>query len=172
MFEIRQMRSSDWTAVAGIYKEGIATGMATFETEIPSCKQWDENHLDSCRLVANEGEIVVGWAALSAVSSRCVYGGVAEVSIYIAEEARGNRIGALLLSKLIDESEEQGYWTLQSGIFPENIASIKLHEKLGFRKIGFRERIGQLNGVWKDNILMEKRSKRIGWEATFKNSNT
>lgn len=163
MFEIRQMRSSDWSAVAEIYKEGIATGMATFETEIPSWKQWDKNHIDSCRLVAtNQGQIL-GWAALSGVSSRCVYGGVAEVSVYVAAVARANKVGEQLLTKLITDSEKQGYWTLQSGIFPENYASIKLHEKLGFRKIGYREKIGQLAGVWLDNILMEKRSKTIGY---------
>ena len=163
MFEIRQMRSSDWSAVAEIYKEGIATGMATFETEIPSWEQWNENHIDSCRLVAtNQGQIL-GWAALSEVSSRCVYGGVAEVSVYVAAMARGNKIGERLLKQLIIESEEKEYWTLQSGIFPENFASIKLHEKLGFRKIGYRERIAQLSGVWKDNILMEKRSETIGY---------
>ena len=160
--QITQMKKADWPAVSRIYQQGIETGMATFEQEVPEWDHWNEHHVDSCRLVAREGEKVVGWAALSAVSSRCVYGGVAEVSVYIAEEARGNRIGERLLTRLIDESEEQGYWTLQSGIFPENIASIRLHEKLGFRKIGFRERIGQLNGVWKDNILMEKRSKKIG----------
>lgn len=163
MFEIRQMRSSDWSAVAEIYMEGIGTGMATFETEIPSWKQWDENHIDSCRLVATNQDQVLGWAALSGVSSRCVYGGVAEVSVYVAAMARGNKIGEGLLKQLIVESEKQEYWTLQSGIFPENYASIKLHEKLGFRKIGYREKIAQLAGVWKDNILMEKRSKSIGY---------
>ena len=160
--QITQMKKADWPAVSRIYRQGIETGLATFEQEVPEWDYWNEHHVDSCRLVAREGEKVVGWAALSAVSSRCVYGGVAEVSVYIAEEARGNRIGERLLSRLIDESEEQGYWTLQSGIFPENVASINLHEKLGFRKIGFRERIGQLHGVWKDNILMEKRSKKTG----------
>jgi len=163
MFEIRQMRSSDWSAVAEIYKEGIATGMATFETEIPSWEQWNENHIDSCRLVATNQGKILGWAALSEVSSRCVYGGVAEVSVYVAAMARGNKIGERLLKQLIIESEEKEYWTLQSGIFPENFASIKLHEKLGFRKIGYRERIAQLSGVWKDNILMEKRSETIGY---------
>lgn len=162
MVEIQQMKPSDWLAVSEIYKQGLETGMATFETKIPSWEQWDENHIESCRLIAKTDDKIVGWAALSEVSSRCVYGGVAEVSVYVAEEARGKRIGAHLLRQLIDESETQGYWTLQSGIFPENVSSIRLHEKLGFRKIGFRERIGQLNGVWKDNILMEKRSKKTG----------
>ena len=161
-FHIEQMKPTDWPAVSQIYQEGIETDMATFEQDIPEWDFWDEHHVKSCRLVAKKSEKILGWAALSAVSSRCVYGGVAEVSVYIAKEARGNRIGELLLRRLITESEDQGYWTLQSGIFPENVASIRLHEKLGFRKIGFRERIGQLNGVWKDNILMEKRSKKIG----------
>ena len=161
-FHIAQMKHTDWPAVSQIYQEGIETDMATFEQDIPEWDLWDQHHVKSCRLVAKQGEKIMGWAALSAVSSRCVYGGVGEVSVYIAKEGRGNRIGELLLSRLITESEEQGYWTLQSGIFPENVASIRLHEKLGFRKIGFRERIGQLNGVWKDNILMEKRSKKIG----------
>ena len=161
-FHIAQMKHTDWPAVSQIYQEGIETNMATFEQDVPEWDLWDQHHVKSCRLVAKQGEKIMGWAALSAVSSRCVYGGVAEVSVYIAKEARGDRIGELLLSRLITESEEQGYWTLQSGIFPENVASIRLHEKLGFRKIGFRERIGQLKGVWKDNILMEKRSKKIG----------
>ena len=160
--QITQMKKADWPVVSRIYKQGIATGMATFEQEIPEWDYWNQHHVYSCRLVAKKGEKILGWAALSSVSSRCVYGGVAEVSVYVAAEARGNRIGERLLSRLIAESEDEGYWTLQSGIFPENVASINLHEKLGFRKIGFRERIGQLHGVWKDNILMEKRSKKIG----------
>ncbi len=162
MIEIEQMKSSDWLAVSEIYKQGIKTEMATFETEVPQWEEWHQNHIDSCRFVAKIGGKINGWAALSAVSSRCVYGGVAEVSVYVATEARGNKIGEHLLSQLIIESEDQGFWTLQSGIFPENLASIKLHEKLGFRKIGYRERIGQLKGVWKDNILMEKRSIKKG----------
>ena len=163
MLEIRKMIVSDWAAVAEIYKEGIATGMATFETEIPSWELWDKNHIVSCRLVAVNGDYMLGWAALSEVSSRCVYGGVAEVSVYVGNKARGHGIGESLLGQLIVESEKQGYWTLQSGIFPENLASINLHKKLGFRKIGYREKIAQLDGVWKDNILMEKRSKNIGY---------
>lgn len=162
MIEIKKMISSDWPAIAEIYKEGIATKMATFETEIPSWDQWNKNHIESCRLVAVKKGQILGWAALSEVSSRCVYGGVAEVSVYVASNARGKKIGERLLGQLILESEKEGFWTLQSGIFPENFASIKLHEKLGFRKIGYRERIGNFEGVWKDNILMEKRSKTIG----------
>ena len=162
MLHIEKMTELHWPDVSRIYLQGIETGMATFEREIPEWTYWDQQHIDTCRLVALNRNKVVGWAALSAVSSRCVYGGVAEVSVYVAAEARGNKIGESLLRQLIDESEAQGYWTLQSGIFPENISSIRLHEKLGFRKIGFRERIGQLNGVWKDNLLMEKRSKKTG----------
>ena len=162
MVEIQQMKPSDWLAVADIYKQGIETGMATFETTVPEWEQWNENHIESCRLVAKINENTVGWAALSAVSSRCVYGGVAEVSVYVSSLVRGKKIGEHLLRNLIDQSEEQGYWTLQSGIFPENLSSIRLHEKLGFRKIGYKERIGQLDGDWKDNILMEKRSNKKG----------
>ena len=159
---IETMKIDDWISVAGIYREGIETGMATFETKVPPWELWDKQHIETCRLVARSKGKILGWAALSAVSSRCVYGGVAEVSVYVSSQLRGEKIGEKLLRKLIDESEVQGYWTLQSGIFPENISSIRLHEKLGFRKIGFREKIGQLNGVWKDNILMEKRSKKTG----------
>jgi len=162
MVEIQQMKPSDWLAVADIYKQGIETGMATFETKVPEWDQWNENHIESCRLIAKINENTVGWAALSTVSSRCVYGGVAEVSVYVSSQVRGKKIGEYLLRNLIDQSEEQGYWTLQSGIFPENLSSIRLHEKLGFRKIGYKERIGQLDGDWKDNILMEKRSNKKG----------
>ncbi len=162
MVEIQQMKPSDWLAVADIYKQGIETGMATFETTVPQWEQWNENHIESCRLIAKINDNTVGWAALSAVSSRCVYGGVAEVSVYVSSLLRGKKIGEYLLKNLIDQSEEQGYWTLQSGIFPENLSSIRLHEKLGFRKIGYKERIGQLDGDWKDNILMEKRSNKKG----------
>ena len=153
---------SDCSAVSRIYKEGIATGMATFEKEVPSWEDWDANHLKSCRIIARNEEEVVGWAALSPVSSRCVYGGVAEVSIYVAATARGKGVGKILMNRLIYESESEGFWTLQAGIFPENKNSIRLHEKSGFRIIGYRERIGQLDGVWKDNVLLERRSSKIG----------
>jgi len=159
---IRTMEPADWKAVSEIYKEGILTGFATFETEVPSWDQWNSNHIAVCRLVARYEDQILGWAALSPVSSRCVYGGVAEVSVYVAKNARGKQIGEQLLRELIAQSEKEGYWTLQSGIFPENTASIGLHKKCGFRKIGFRERIARLNGVWKDNILMEKRSEKTG----------
>ncbi|WP_417953871.1 GNAT family N-acetyltransferase [Flagellimonas spongiicola] len=160
--QIREMKSSDWNQVAQIYNEGIATGFATFETQVPSYNDWDKAHIESCRLVAEENGIILGWAALSPVSSRCVYGGVGEVSVYVGAKSRGKGSGKQLLQKLIETSENAGYWTLQSGVFPENEASIKLHEKVGFRYIGRRERVGKLAGKWKDNLLFEKRSKTIG----------
>ncbi len=159
---IRAMTTSDWTQVAKIYEEGIQTGHATFEQQIPSYESWDGAHIESCRLVAEQKDELLGWAALSPVSSRCVYGGVGEVSIYIGAKSRGKGVGKALLSRLIEESEKVGFWTLQSGIFPENQASISLHEKMGFRFIGKRERIGKINDVWKDNLLFEHRSKTVG----------
>lgn len=161
-FEIESMTPAHWPDVARIYQEGIDTGMATFENSVPSWEDWDRNHLKSCRLVSKMGPTVLGWAALSPVSSRCVYGGVAEVSVYIGSDHRGKGVGISLLQKLILESEKEGYWTLQSGIFPENTASINMHEKAGFRKIGYRERIAKNNGQWKDNVLMERRSGIVG----------
>ena len=162
MIRTEAINYSHWPEVSRIYEEGIATGMATFEKEIPSWEAWDANHLKSCRIIARNNEEVLGWAALSPVSSRCVYGGVAEVSVYVAANARGKGIGKILMNRLITESESEGFWTLQAGIFPENKNSIRLHEKSGFRIIGFRERIGQLDGVWKDNVLLERRSSKIG----------
>jgi len=159
---ITELLPGHWTEVSDIYKDGIDTGMATFETDIPSWESWDKNHIRSCRLLAMIENKIVGWAALSPVSSRCVYGGVAEVSVYVDKEAWGKKIGEKLIRKIIMESEINGYWTLQSGVFPENIASIELHRKVGFREIGYREKVGQLEGIWKDNILWERRSKIIG----------
>ena len=156
------MTASDWSAVSEIYAQGISTGYATFETELPSYETWDKNHIQSCRFVAERDEKVAGWAALSPVSGRCVYGGVGEVSVYVGKEHWGLGIGKLLMKHLILESEKQDLWTLQAGIFPENKASIKLHEIVGFRKIGFREKVGKLHGEWKDNLLFEKRSKKVG----------
>jgi len=159
---IRDMTQRDWNDVARIYNEGISTGYATFETNVPQYGDWDKAHIKLCRLIAEEDGSIQGWAALSPVSSRCVYGGVAEISIYIGENARGKGIGKVLLARLIEESEQAGYWTLQSGIFPENKASIKLHERLGFRFLGKRESIGKTNdGIWKDNLLFERRSKKV-----------
>jgi phosphinothricin acetyltransferase len=160
--EIRTMTSQDWPAVSRIYAEGLSTGMATFETEVPEYTLWDRGHLQLCRFVALKGNEVCGWAALSPVSGRCVYGGVAEVSIYIGQKFRGQGVGEKLLHHLIQESEAAGFWTLQSGIFPENLPSIRLHEKAGFRLLGRREKVGRYKGVWKDNVVYERRSKVVG----------
>jgi L-amino acid N-acyltransferase YncA len=157
------MQPEDWPAVRAIYLEGIATGHATFEQTAPEWEKWDTGHLPAARIVArSEAGTVLGWAALSGVSSRCVYAGVAEVSIYVAEHARGRGVGRQLMSRLIDDSEAQGMWTLQAGIFPENVASIALHERAGFRIVGRRERLGQMNGRWRDVVLMERRSVVTG----------
>ncbi len=160
--EIKNFIEQDYFQVAEIYKQGIDTGIATFQNDIPEWESWDKSHLPNCRIAIFEGSEMAGWAALTPVSGRCVYAGVAEVSIYIASNFRGKGIGEFLLNRLIEESEKEGLWTLQSGIFAENIGSIKLHEKCGFREIGYREKIGQKNGVWKDNVIMERRSKIIG----------
>ncbi len=161
--KIRNMVPDDWEQVAKIYKEGIATGFATFETKVPDYQNWDSAHLKIGRLIAEDNATLLGWTALSPVSSRCVYGGVAEVSVYVSNEARGKGIGYELMVKLIDASENEGYWTLQSGIFPENKASVKLHEKVGFRFVGKRERVGKTSqGAWKDNLIFERRSKKVG----------
>lgn len=159
---LRPMEASDWEAVARIYKEGIATGFATFETDVPTYNSWDQAHMNSCRLVVTENNRVLGWAALSPVSSRCVYGGIGEVSVYVAHDSRGKGVGRLLLQALVHESESEGLWTIQSGIFPENKGSIELHKKMGFRYIGKREMVGKLHGVWKDNLLFERRSTTVG----------
>ncbi|MEB2777420.1 N-acetyltransferase family protein [Algoriphagus sp. D3-2-R+10] len=158
----RNLTEEDWEQVSEIYRQGLDTGNATFASEVPSWSEWDTGHSQDCRLVAEMDGLIVGWAALSPVSSRCVYGGVAEVSIYISNNAKGQNIGTKLLEKLVAESEQKGFWTLQAGIFPENKASIVIHERTGFRKVGFRERIGQMKGVWRDTILMERRSKIVG----------
>ena len=159
---IRPMDENDWEAVAEIYKEGILTGNATFQQEVPSWTDWDNDHLKSCRLIAAIGGEVVGWAALTSVSGRCVYAGVAEVSVYVASAHRGKKIGKELLEALIACSEQQGLWTLQAGIFEENIPSIKIHEELGFRKVGLREKIGRMNGTWRNTLLFERRSELVG----------
>jgi L-amino acid N-acyltransferase YncA len=156
--EIAFMLPGNWPVVREIYREGIATGNATFETELPDWEKWDGGHRKDCRLVARRGEEIVGWAALSPVSARRVYAGVAEVSIYVAAKARGGGVGKLLLQALIAESEARGVWTLQGGIFPENIASISLHKSCGFREVGVRVRIGKLGELWRDVLLLERRS--------------
>lgn len=156
------MRDEDWEAVQVIYREGIATGNATFEMAVPEWEDWDRSHLRDCRLVARRAGQVIGWAALSPVSSRCAHAGVAEVSVYVTAAARGQGVGKALLRALIEESERKGLWTLQAGIFPENEASIALHRACGFRVVGYRERLGRMHGVWRDVVLMERRSKLVG----------
>ena len=160
--EIRPMRASNSEAVLRIYQEGINTGQATFQTQAPSWEEWDRSHLQNLRYIAVLDGHVAGWAALSPVSSRCVYAGVAEVSVYIEENLRGKQIGFHLLQHLITNSEKEGLWTLQAGIFPENKASISLHHKCGFRTIGIREKVGKMNNVWRDTVLLERRSKTAG----------
>lgn len=152
----------DWPAVRDIYTEGIVTGQATFETDPPDWETWDRGHRADCRLIAEVAGVVAGWAALTPVSGRCVYAGVAEVSVYVAEAARGQGVGRALLQALVAESERVGIWTLQAGIFPENKASIALHESCGFRVVGTHERLGQMNGIWRDVLLMERRSQVVG----------
>jgi len=159
---LEKMTAQDWDAVRAIYEEGIATGNATFEQEAPAWEKWDSGHLSSCRLVARAGREVLGWAALSPVSGRCVYAGVAEVSVYVAARARNLKLGLKLLGALVEASESAGIWTLQAGIFPENVASIELHKRCGFRIVGTRERLGCMNGRWRDVVLMERRSRVIG----------
>ena len=155
---IAAMRPEDWPAVHAIYEEGIASGDATFETETPSWEDWDAAHLREHRLVARRGGEIVGWAAVVPVSGRCVYAGVAEHSVYVAAAARGQGVGRQLLEALIASTELGGIWTLQSGIFPENAISLRLHQACGFRVVGTRERIGHHHGRWRDVILVERRS--------------
>ena len=151
-----------WPAVKTIYEAGLATGNASFQTSAPSWEEWDAAHLAHSRLVALDGDTLAGWAALTPVSGRCVYAGVAEVSVYIAAASRGQGIGKALLQALITESEKNGIWTLQAGIFPENIASVQLHEGSGFRQVGVRQRIGKMGDRWRDTVLLEKRSEKVG----------
>jgi phosphinothricin acetyltransferase len=159
---VSPLETQHWSAVRAIYLQGIATGNATFEQTAPDWQEWDLGHLPSCRLVAAYRGEVVGWAALSHVSRRAAYAGVAEVSVYVAEHSRGLGVGRALLSDLVSASERNDIWTLQAGILPENIASIELHEKLGFRVVGTRERLGCMNGRWRDVVLMERRSSVVG----------
>ena len=164
--DVRQITVSDlrpehWSEVARIYGEGIATGNATFETSVPSWEDWNSSHLEAHRLVALDEGNVVGWVAVSPVSDRCVYGGVVENSVYVAEEARGRGIGLLLLAGLIRSTEQAGIWTIQTGIFPENDGSVRLHELVGFGVVGRRKQLGKLHGVWRDVLLLERRSSTI-----------
>lgn len=159
---IDQMKPGDWEQVRTIFLEGIATGYTTFETDAPSWEKWDAGHFEIARLVARKEDKVLGWAALSPVSKRDAYRGVAELSVSVTEESRGWGIGRALLEALIKESERNGIWTLQAAIFPENTASVRLHLRCGFREVGRRERIGKLNGSWRDTLLFERRSKIAG----------
>lgn len=159
---IEPLTANDWASVRAVYLEGISTGDATFETDAPTWEAWDAGHLRGARLVARSGGEVLGWAALSPVSNRCVYGGVAEVSVYVADAARGRGVGRALLAALVAESEACGLWTLQAGIMPENAASVRLHLACGFREVGRRERLGKLRGVWRDVLLLERRSQKVG----------
>jgi phosphinothricin acetyltransferase len=155
---IEVMTPADWPQVREIYEQGLASGNATFETTAPDWEQWDAGHLPASRLVAREGGNILGWAALSPVSKRQVYRGVAEVSVYVRDSARGQGLGFKLLSRLVEESERAGIWTLQASIFPENQASVAIHQRCGFRIVGIRERIARHHGRWRDTVIMERRA--------------
>ena len=158
---LRELRPDDWPTVREIYEEGIRGGDATFETETPSWEHWDAVHPE-LRLVAERAGSIVGWAALSPASPRRCYRGVGEVSVYVAEAARGDGLGRALLDALVEGSEQAGYWMLTAGVFPENEASIRLHKACGFREVGTRERLGRLHGTWRDVVLLERRSRAVG----------
>jgi len=159
--EIRDLRPGDWPEVAGIYAAGVRSRNATFETDVPSWDEWDARHLARPRLVAVEAGAVVGWAALSPVSARACYAGVAEESVYVTPDRQGRGVGRALLAELVACSEEEGLWTLQTSIFPENRASLALHLRCGFRVVGMRERIARLDGVWRDTVLLERRAGAV-----------
>jgi L-amino acid N-acyltransferase YncA len=161
-YHVEEMRAGDWPEVCAIYEEGIATGNATFEAGAPDWEVWDREHFSSCRFVARERDGISAWAALRPVSSRHAYRGVAEVSVYVTESARGRGLGRTLLEALITSSEQNGIWMLQAGILAENEASLELHRRCGFREVGRRERIGKLRDAWRDVVLMERRSKTVG----------
>jgi phosphinothricin acetyltransferase len=156
------MSADDGPRVLAIYRQGIATGDATFETSVPAWEAWDRKHLSHSRVVAHDRDELLGWTALSPLSDRCVYAGVAEVSVYVAQGARGRGVGGRLLETLVRESEAAGIWTLQAGIFPENHASLAIHRRCGFRVVGVRERIGQMQGRWRDVMMLERRSAVAG----------
>ncbi len=176
--QIIKMQPKHWQDVARIYAEGITTGNATFQKDIPTWEEWDSSHLKNCRFVALnsmtieagfvtvsgawQGGGILGWAALTPVSGRCIYAGVAEVSVYVTPQYSGQGVGKMLMNALIESSETDGLWTLQAGIFPKNIGSLRLHEAVGFRLIGRRERIGKMDGVWRDTLLLERRSEKVG----------
>ena len=160
--KIRKFSKEYFPEVKNIYQQGIDTGNATFQNAAKSWEEWNKSMLVNCRIIATENNKILGWAGLSAVSSREVYSGVAEVSVYVAEHAQGKGVGNKLLAQLITESENNNVWMLQAGIFPENTGSIKLHKNNGFRQLGIRENIGKMNGVWRDSVLLERRSKIVG----------
>jgi phosphinothricin acetyltransferase len=161
--KFRELTFQDWQSVKGIYEEGIATGNATFQASAPTWDEWDASHVKNSRIIATDEENdILGWAALTPVSGRCVYAGVGEVSVYVSQKAQGKGVGKALLNELIAHSERNGFWTLTAGIFPENKASLKIHEQAGFKILGIRERIGKLNGQWRDTVLLERRSQNVG----------
>jgi phosphinothricin acetyltransferase len=161
-YAIEPLQPSDWEEVRAIYLEGIATRNATFETGAPSWPRWHSSHVSFGRLVAREDGVILGWSALSPVSDRCCYSGVAEVSVYVGARHLGHGIGTALLRATIEASEKNGIWTVQAGIFPENLASLALVKKCGFREVGRRKRLGQLDGAWRDVLLLERRSEIVG----------
>jgi L-amino acid N-acyltransferase YncA len=154
---VRDLRPDDWAEVARIYDEGIRTGNATFETQVPSWQEWDGAHLPDHRFVAEDDGRVAGWIALAPASSRPCYAGVAEISVYVSADARGNGVGSGLLATIVESAERAGLWTLQTSVFQENTASLALLRRFGFRVVGTRERIGRLHGVWRDTVLVERR---------------
>jgi L-amino acid N-acyltransferase YncA len=160
--KIEKLTQKHWPEVRAIYESGLATGNANFNHQVPDWEKWDNTHVKKCRLLAMHDGKVYGWAALTAIADNCVFAGVAEVSIYIAKDSRGKGIGKQLLSELVRQSEGNDFWTLEARVFTENFASIKIHEENGFRIVGSRERIGQLNGVWRDTLLLERRSIVVG----------
>jgi phosphinothricin acetyltransferase len=162
MITFSTLLQEHWQTVRSIYEEGIRTGNATFQQSAPEWDEWTSSHLSHSRIIAIVDNEIAGWAALTPVSGRCVYAGVGEVSVYVAEKFLGQKIGNALLQELIKQSELNDIWTLQAGIFPENAGSIKIHEANGFRTVGYREKIGQMNGVWRDTVLMERRSNIVG----------
>ena len=159
---IREFDEKDFPVVKDIYQQGIDTGNATFQGKAKNWEEWNNSMLTNCRLVATQNDEILGWAGLSPISARDVYSGVTEVSVYVAEKAQGKGLGQRLLSQLIVESEKHNVWMLQAGIFPENLGSISLHMKNGFRQLGIREKLGEMKGIWRDVVLLERRSKVVG----------
>lgn len=158
---IKKLQLQHWPEVARIYGQGIATGDATFETEIPTWESWNSSHLAEHRFIATSSGKVVGWVAIAPVSERCVYGGVVESSVYVSAEAQGTGVGTSLLECLIESTERAGIWTIQAGMFPENVGSVRLHQRAGFEIVGRRKRLGKLNGEWRDVLLTERRSDAV-----------